>query len=86
MHYKISDEEFKEGHVLVAIVLWQIVAVILISVRTRALSRMGPGSFLHIPGLCLWNMVLLAAVDMLVLPPIFAFTHYFYGNSQWLWG
>jgi hypothetical protein len=29
-------------------------------------------------------MVFLAAVDMLVLPPIFAFTHYFYGNSAQL--
>jgi hypothetical protein len=74
IHYKLTDED----RVLVAFILWQIVAVFLISLRTR----MSPGAFLNLTGLWLWNMVLLAAVDMLVLPPIFAFTHYFYGNSH----
>ncbi len=81
IHYKLTDDEFQEARVLVEIVGWQIVAVFLICLRTRVLGRMGPGAFLHLPSLWLWNMVFLAAVDMLVLPPIFAFTHYFYGNS-----
>ena len=80
INYRLTNEEFREDRVLAGIVGWQIAAVFLIAVRTRVLNGMNvSGAFLNLPGQFLWNMVLVAAVDMLVLPPMFAFTRYVYG-------
>ena len=91
IHYRFNeDDEFSENQVILAIILWQTLAACLISLRSHVLcggKYVAVGSqqqpmHLNFPGLCLWNMILLVAVDMLVLPPIFAFTQYFYYYYQ----
>ena len=89
VHYRFNeDDEFSENRVILAIILWQTLAACLISLRSHVLCGgryVAVGSqpmHLNFPGLCLWNMILLVAVDMLVLPPILAFTRYFYYYYQ----
>lgn len=81
--HNLPANEWTEFRVVLAIILWQPVAAFIIAFRDRVQTIQGilnPSHDLHLNlfGLWLWNMVLLSAVDMLVLPPIFAFTHYYY--------
>ncbi len=81
--HKLSTTDWTEYRVVLVIILWQTVAAFLIALWEHVLTILGRSSRVHVvrfnlPGLWLWNMVLLSAVDMLVLPPIFAFTQYYY--------
>jgi hypothetical protein len=81
--HNLSTTNWAEFRVVLVIMLWQPVAAFLIALWDRVSTTQSRPSRIHdlhlnIFGLWLWNIVLLSAVDMLVLPPIFAFTQYYY--------
>jgi hypothetical protein len=81
--HNLSTTNWTEIRVVLVILIWQPVAAFLLAlwdhVRTIQ-GRSSPTHDLHLNlfGLWLWNMLLLSAVDILVLPPIFAFTQYYH--------